>query len=129
MSAEGIVLKARKGGYVVAKFHSGGFIKPNHVTTTIGANSAGETVASMNIVSAAWATSNGAFFTVTRGANTVLVLGGTAPGDFDLQDGRIIDNMGGEPQANLVVTKTGSGPSTLILKLHKIGQVSGGSEY
>ena len=50
-TANGIVGKQSKGGFVVAKFTSGGFIKPNHVTSTIGANTAGETVQSMSIVS------------------------------------------------------------------------------
>jgi hypothetical protein len=129
MSAEGIVLKSKKNGYVVAKFHSGGFIKPNHITDTIGANTAGEVVDSMNIVSVAWSASNNAWFRVTRGGNTVLVLGGTGQGEWELQDGRIIDNMGGEPQANVVVTKTGAGPTTLIIKLHKQSTLAGGSIY
>lgn len=127
MSAEGIVQKHLKGGWVVAKFHSGGFINLNHVTSTIGANTAGEIVNRMNIVSAECSTGNNVFFTVKRGANTVLVISGD--GDFDLSDGRCVDNMGGEPQANLVVTKTGSGPSTLIIKLHKQSTINGGSSY
>lgn len=127
MSANGIVNKHSKGGWIVAKFHASGFIKPNHPTATIGANTAGETVEALNIISAMVNVSNGAFFTVQRGANTVLVL--SSDDDIDLSDGRLIDNMGGEPQANVVVTKTGAGPSTLILKLHKRSSITGGSIY
>ena len=129
MSAEGIVNKHTKGGWIVAKFHTGGFITLNHPTSTIGANTAGETVPSMNIISAEvnCGGANNIYFTIKRGANTVLVLSGQDY--FDLSDSRIIDNMGGEPQANVVVTKTGAGPSTLILKLHKVSAIAGGSSY
>lgn len=126
-TANGIVLKGIKGGYVVAKFLSGGFIKPNHVTATIGANSAGETVQDMFINSMQVNTSNGAFFTVYRGANTICAL--SADDYLDLSDGRLLDTEGGNPVANLVVTKTGGGPSVLIIKLHKRTAISGGSSY
>lgn len=124
----GIVQKGAKGGYVIAKFHASGFIAPNHVTSTIGANTANETVQEMHIVSAAWSCGNSAYWTVARGANTVLILSDT-DANLDLSDGRIIDNVGGEGQANVVVTKVGSGPVTLILKLHKRSAISGGSAY
>jgi hypothetical protein len=83
----------------------------------------------MNIISAEvnCGGANNIYFTIKRGANTVLVLSGQDY--FDLSDSRIIDNMGGEPQANVVVTKTGAGPSTLILKLHKVSAIAGGSSY
>jgi len=41
----------------------------------------------------------------------------------------LIDTAGGEPSANVVVTKTGAGPSTLLIKLHKRSAVAGGSIY
>lgn len=128
-TANGIVAKQSKGGFVVAKFTSGGFIKPNHVTATIGANTAGETVQSMSIISMQIATggANSCYFEIRRGANTICALSGN---DYlDLSDGRMLDTEGGNPQANLVVTKVGTGPSTLIVKLHKISAVSGGSTY
>ena len=126
--AEGIVNKHVKGGWFIAKFHSGGFINLNHPTAYIGANSAGETVTKMNIVSAEWSIGNNAFWTVKRGANTVLVLS-DGQHVFDLSDSRLIDMEGGNPSANIVVTKSGSGPSTLILKIHKITSITGGSGY
>lgn len=128
-TANGIVLKTSKGGYVVAKFTSSGFIKPNHITANIGANSVGETVQSMNIISMQVLTggANSVYFTINRGANTICALAGDEY--LDLSDGRILDNEGGNPQANVVVTKTGTGPSVLILKLHKIVAISGGSSY
>jgi len=128
-TANGIVAKQSKGGFVVAKFTSGGFIKPNHATSTVGANTANETVQSMNIVSMQvnCGGANSCYFEIRRGANTICAL--TGQDYLDLSDGRILDTEGGNPQANLVVTKIGSGPSTLIVKLHKISAVSGGSTY
>lgn len=125
--ATGIVLKGLKGGVVLAKFHGSGFIALNHATASIGANSAGETVQEMHITSAMWSCGNSAYWTVARGANTVLLLNETE--NFDLTDGSIIDNIGGEGQSNVVVTKVGSGPVTLILKLHKRVAITGGSAY
>lgn len=129
MATNGIVNKHSKGGWVVAKFIGSGFIKINHPTATIGANSAGETVESMNVISAEWSIGNGAYWTVARGANTILNLT-DGQHSFDFADGRIIDNEGGNPQANLVVTKVGTGPGTLILKIHKkVAITPGGSTY
>lgn len=126
--ADGIVNKHVKGGWIIAKFNASGFIKPNHSNPLIGANSAGETVEAMNIISAEWSIGNNAHWTVARGANTVLIL---TDGQhcFDLSDSRVLDGLGGDPQANVVVTKVGSGPGTLILKLHKKTAISGGSQY
>jgi len=126
--AEGIVNKHVRGGWCIAKFHSSGAVFLNSANPLLGANSAGETVTSMNIVSAEWSIGNNAYWTIKRGANTVIVL---TDGQhvFDFSDSRLIDNYGGEPTANLVVTKTGSGPSHLTLKLHKTTSISGGSKY
>lgn len=128
MASEGIVNKHSKGGWVVAKFNSPGFINLNHPTATIGANSAGETVTRLNIISAEWSIGNNAYWVVSRGANTVLLL---TEGQhvFDLSDSRLIDNGTAEATSNVVVTKVGSGPGTLILKMHKIVAIDGGSEY
>jgi hypothetical protein len=126
--AEGIVNKQVKGGWCVAKFHSTGAVYLNSANPLLGANSAGETVTRMNIVSAEWSIGNNAYWTVKRGANTVLVLS-DGQHYMDFSDSRLIDNYGGEPQANVVITKTGSGPSTLVLKLHKTSSISGGSGY
>ena len=126
--AEGIVNKHVKGGWVIAKFHSSSAIFLNNSNVLLGANSAGETVTRMNIISAEWSIGNNAYWTVKRGANTVLVLS-DGQHVMDFSDSRLIDNYGGEPQANLVVTKTGSGPSMLTLKIHKTTTISGGSQY
>jgi hypothetical protein len=126
--AQGIVNKHVKGGWCVAKFHSTGAVYLNSANPLLGANSAGETVTRMNIVSAEWSIGNNAYWTVQRGANTVLVLS-DGQHYMDFSDSRLIDNYGGEPQANVVITKTGSGPSTLVLKLHKVTTISGGSQY
>ena len=128
-TADGIVLKNMKGGYVVAKFTGGGFIKPNHSGATVGANTAKETVEALNIISAQvnCGGANSVYFTIKRGANTICALAGQ---DYlDLSDGRLLDMEGGNPQANVVVIKTGTGPSTLILKLHKRSAITGGSIY
>jgi hypothetical protein len=126
--AQGVVNKHVKGGWVIAKFHSSGAVYLNNSNGLLGVNSAGETVTRMNIVSAEWSIGNNAYWTVQRGANTVLVLS-DGQHVMDFSDSRLIDNYGGEPQANLVVTKVGSGPSTLVLKIHKTSTLSGGSEY
>jgi len=127
--ADGIQLKQTRGGYIVAKFNASGFLKLNHSNPLIGANSAGEIVQEMNIVSAEWSVGNNAYWQVQRGANTVLLL---TDGQhcFDLSDGRRVDGLGGEPVANVVITKQGSGPGTLILKIHKrVAITPNGSTY
>jgi hypothetical protein len=133
MAAEGVVNKQNKGGYVIAKFNASGGIKLNALDTATGipiwgANSVGETVTRLNIISAEWSIGNNAYWTVKRGANTVLVL---TDGQhvFDLSDSRLIDNGTKEATSNVSVIKTGLGPSTLILKLHKTVTIVGGSEY
>jgi hypothetical protein len=128
MAAEGIVNKQNKGGWVIAKFNAPGFINLNHPTATIGANSAGETVTRLNIISAEWSIGNNAYWEVKRGSNTVLLLT-DGQHAFDLSDSRLIDNGTAESTSNVVITKVGSGPGTLILKLHKTVAITGGSEY
>lgn len=113
-----IVNKGNLGGYVTAKFHGDGAIHLNLDSATTGANSLGETVHAMHISKVLWSCANGTYFTVSRGANTMLVLG--EQGDHDYQgSGIVLDSLGGNPQANVVVSKTGSGPSTLVIKMHK----------
>ena len=128
-TANGIVAKQSKGGFVIAKFTSSGFIKLNHVTANIGANTVGETVQSMNIISMQVSVggANSCYFTIYRGANTICTM--TGQDYWDLSDGRMLDTEGGNPTANVVVVKTGTGPSCLIVKLHKISAVAGGSTY
>jgi hypothetical protein len=128
MAAEGIVNKHNKGGWFIAKFNASGFIKRNHPTATIGANSAGETVTRMNIVSAEWSCGNNAYWEVKRGSNTILLL---TDGQhvMDFSDSRLIDNGDAEATSNVVITKVGSGPVTLILKMHKTVSITGGSSY
>jgi hypothetical protein len=133
---EGVMLKQNKGNWLVAKFHNDGGIKLNAADTTSGsgvpvwgANSAGETVNSMNILSAQINAggANNVYFTVKRGASTVLVLSGQ---DYlDLSDGRLVDSPTAMATSNLQVIRTGSGPATLILHLHKQVTVKVGSEY
>ncbi len=122
-----VTVKGIKGGYVTINVGSGGSFFLHTTAADKGANGPGETVQAMNIVQMKCSTSNGAFYTVKRGANVVSVLSGDA--SWDLMDGMLIDNLGGEPQANVVVTKTGAGPSTLLIKLHKRSAVTGGSIY
>ena len=127
--ADGIQLKQTRGGYIVAKFNGPGFMKLNHSNPLIGANSAGETVQEMNILSAEWSIGNNAYWQVQRGANTVLLLT-DGQHSFDFSDGRRVDGLGGEPVANVVISKIGSGPGTLILKLHKrVAITPNGSTY
>ena len=99
----------------------------NNSGAGLGANGPGEVVQTMNIVDIKYSIANNAFYTIRRGANTVAVLAGTD--NWALNDGMLIDTQGGEPSANVVVTKTGAGPSTMIIKLHKRSAVAGGSIY
>ena len=128
MAAEGIVNKQNKGGWVIAKFNASGTINLNDATATVGANSAGEVVTRLNIISAEWSVGNNAWWNIKRGSNTVLNL---TEGQhvFDLSDSRLIDNGDAESTSPIVITKNGSGPATLILKLHKTVAITGGSEY
>lgn len=125
--SDGIQHKGNKGGFVVARFTGTGFLKLNTAGAAVGCNSAGETVQTMNIYSMQWSAGNGASWTIKRGANTVWTCDGQ---DYlDLSDGRLIDNVGGEPTANVVVTKNGTGPAAIVIKLHKIVAINGGSAY
>jgi len=133
---ESIMNKQTKGGWVIAKFHNSGGIKLNAADTTSGggvpvwgANSAGETVRSMNIISAEvnCGGANNVYFEVKRGASMALILSGTDY--FDLSDSRLIDNTTAMSTSNVTVTKVNTGPGTLILKLHKQVAITGGSAY
>jgi hypothetical protein len=128
MAAEGIVNKHNKGGWVIAKFNATGYIAKNSSVDTRGANSPGETVTRLNIVSAEWSIAPDTYWEIKRGANTVLIL---TEGQhvMDLSDSRLIDNGDAEATSNVVVTKVGSGVGTVILKLHKTVTITGGSEY
>jgi hypothetical protein len=131
---EGIMNKHTKGGWLIAKFHNTGGIKLNAVNTTAGipvwgANSGGEVVQSLNIISAQINTggANGVYFDIKRGDSTVLLLSGQ---DYvDLSDSRLVDNTTAMATSNVTITKVGTGPATLILKLHKVVAVAGGSKY
>jgi hypothetical protein len=106
-----------KGQYVVGRYTTSGEIHMNTATESNAANNVGETVHSMNISSAMWSCSNGAYFNVSRGANLVATY--ALSGSHDYQSGNIIDNLPGEASSNVVVTKVGLGDVFLTLKLHK----------
>lgn len=127
--ADGIIRKDLKGGYIVARFIATGSLRLNAAAAINGANSAGETVQSMQISSVVYSTSNGAYFTVARGANQVGVFSGAAPVQDFQAGGFYIDSEGGNPQANVVITKVGLGPSWITMKLHKRVAITGGSQY
>ena len=127
MAQNVVTNKSIKNGYVTINVGSGGSFFLNNSGAGIGANGPGEIVQTMNIVDIKFSAANGAFYTIKRGANTVAVLAGND--NWALNDGMLIDTAGGEPSANVVVTKTGAGPSTLLIKLHKRSAVAGGSIY
>lgn len=129
MAIDRVVTKGIKGGYVIGNFSAGGFIARNSSNAIVAANSAGETVQEMFISVVQWSTSNGVTFTVRRGANTVLNLGGTSAGTFDFQAAGIGIETGGEAAANVVVTRSGTGPASLVIKLHKRAAITNGSIY
>jgi len=127
--ANGILTKSVKGssGYVVLRFVSSGGLRLNANSSFSGANAVGEVVQSMNIVGIFYSCGNNVVWTVKRGGNTVLQLSGADSANF--QEGILPDTLGGEPQANVTVTKVGAGHSVLLLKLHKRSAVTGGASY
>ncbi len=127
MAVDRVVSKGIKGGYVVGNFSGGGAIQRNSSNVAVAANSAGETVQEMFISVVSWTTSNGVTYNIKRGANNVLNL--SVAGTFDFQAAGIGLETGGEAAANVVITKTGAGPSSLIIKLHKRPAITGGSAY
>ena len=86
----------------------------------LGANNIGETVSTMYISQVVWGSANstaaGSNWTVSRGANTVLVLSGS--GSIDLQSEGIRVETGGDNISNCVFTLTG-GTGTIAIKLAK----------
>jgi len=127
MTQDVITNKSIKNGYVTININAGSSFFLNTSTAGKGANGPGEVVQTMNIVDIKYAIGNNAYYTIKRGANTVAVLSGND--NWALNDGMLIDTSGGEPSANLVVTKTGASPSTMLIKLHKRSAVAGGSIY
>lgn len=129
MAVDRVVNKGIKGGYVTAIFSGGGAIQLNSSNAVVAANSAGETVQEMFISVVQWSTANAVTFNIKRGANNVLNLGGTSAGTFDFQAAGIGLETGGEAAANVVVTRSGTGPASLVIKLHKRPAIAGGSKY
>jgi len=129
MAIDRVVNKGNKGGYVTGIFSAGGSIQLNSSNAVVAANSAGETVQEMFISVVSWSTANAVTFNIKRGANTVLNLGGTSAGTFDFQGSGIGLETGGEAAANVVVTRSGTGPASLVIKLHKRPAIVGGSIY
>jgi len=127
MAIDRVVSKGIKGGYVVGNFAAGGAIQLNSSNAVVAANSVGETVQEMFISVVSWSTSNGVTFNIKRGANTVLNL--ALSGVFDFQAAGIGLETGGEASANVVVTRAGTGPASLVIKLHKRPAITGGSSY
>lgn len=127
MAVDRVVSKGIKGGYVVGNFAGGGSIQLNSANAAVAANSAGETVQEMFISVVSWSTSNNVTFNIKRGANNVLNL--ALSGTFDFQAAGIGLETGGEASANVVVTRSGTGPASLVIKLHKRPAITGGSSY
>lgn len=127
MAIDRVVNKGNKGGYVTGIFSAGGYIALNSSNAVVAANSAGETVQEMAISVVSWAAANGVTFNIKRGANNVLNL--ALNGTMDFQAAGIGLETGGEAAANVVVTRAGTGPASLVIKLHKRPVIAGGSSY
>ena len=82
----------------------------------LGANNIGETVSAMYISQVVWGASATNTWTVSRGANAVLVL--TGSGSIDLQSDGIRVETGGDNISNCVFTLSG-GTGTIAVKLAK----------
>ncbi len=118
MAQNTVVNKGVKGGYVTGIYTSGGFITKASTNAVVAANSAGETISEMFISNVHWSAANNVVYTISRAGNTVLNLSGT--GHFNFQrEGIILEFNAGEATGNCVVTKTGSGIASLVIKLHK----------
>ena len=112
-----ITTKSNKpGGYVVLRATDSDGFKLNHATLP-SANNAGETVSEMRISEVMWSVASGNRWTVKRGANTMLELGGNGHHDYQ-GNGIRLEVSKGDLTANVNCTLTG-GTGTIILKMHK----------
>jgi hypothetical protein len=107
--------------YVTVQSDQNGSIALNRADAGahLGANNAGETVSKMYISQVIWGASATNTWTVSRGANTVLVL--TGSGSLDLQsDGIRLENQiaGSDASQNCVFTLSG-GTGSIAIKLAK----------
>ena len=127
MAIDRVVNKGTKGGYVVGNFAAGGYISLNSSNAVVAANSAGETVNEMFISDIAWSCANGVSFKIQRGANTVF--NAALTGEFNVSGDGIVLETGGESAANCVISRSGTGPASLVIKLHKRTSITGGSTY
>jgi hypothetical protein len=127
MAIDRIINKGTKGGYVTGNFAAGGYISLNSSNPVVGANSAGETVNEMFISNMVWSCANNVTFKVQRGANTVFNAAGT--GEFHATTYGVFLETGSESSANCVVVRSGSGPASIVIKLHKRTSITGGSTY
>jgi|SaaInlV_165m_DNA_1040744.scaffolds.fasta_scaffold133240_1 hypothetical protein len=105
-----------RGSHVIGRYNGTGEIHMNTSTLLNAANNAGENVNSMHLSAAVWSTSNGAYFTVARGANVVGYYEGAGQHDYQSLPVEVSE---GDRTANVVITKVGTGPCMLVLKLHK----------
>ena len=127
--SNGITNKHTKAGWVTARFTETGNVALMHSDPLLGANAhANEIVTALNIISAEWSVADDTHFTISRGANTVLILT-SGQHCMDFSDSRLIDTINGEPTSNVAVTLVGAGVGSLVLKLHKKTTISGGSSY
>ena len=105
-------------GYVTVTSDQNGFINLNG--GTLGMNDTGETVVKAHIAKIMWGVANttsaAAYWTVTRGGNTVAVLTGTGVQDFQEENIRL--ETVGDAISNCSFTLTG-GTGTIAVKLHK----------
>jgi hypothetical protein len=121
MATDLVVNKGVKGGYVTTIWSAGGYLPLNSSVAARSANSAGEVVNEMLISDVYYGIggANNVQFTIKRGTDTVLVLSGPGSGRFDFQAAGLTIESGSESTANLVVTRSGTGPATVVIKLHK----------
>ena len=112
-----ITTKSNKpGGYVVLRATGSDGFKLNHATLP-SANNAGETVSEMRISEIMWSLAASQTWTVTRGANTMLVLSGNGHHDYQ-GNGIKLEVSKGDVTANVHCALSG-GTGSIILKMHK----------
>ena len=126
-----VVSRGTKGGYLIVRTDKSGFIAAN-TTQIVGANTSGEVVTGMTLSSIYFGATGANValmgWTIARGANTILQVSGTGFQKF--QEDAIVLESTADAAANVVFTKVGAGPASLVLKFHKSGyKIAGGSSY
>ena len=120
-----LISKGTINGYVIASFvDSGGFIKLNGNAAHSANTDGGGTITSMTISSIMASVGASANVTISRGATKVWTLGsGTHYFDFT-KNNASLEKDSTERAAICVVTTTGAGGASVLIRFHKNSTIS-----